>query len=122
MSMSYVYEVPVLTQIAQVHRHIEKHPGCTSTELMEELDLSQSAVNMNAQRLREQGKVRRVKLPGQRAVTWHPGREEGYVPRESKEGVPKQSTVSEWEPCTVQDPLIWMSFGVSPQPQEEGLL
>jgi hypothetical protein len=114
------YEIPVLTQIAQVLRHIEKHPGCTSADLAEELDLDQGIIRTHTQRLREQGKIRRVKLPGQRAATWHHGREEGYMPRQSQEGVPKQSTVSEWTPCTVQDPLHNALFGRAPQP--EGLL
>lgn len=105
------YEIPVLSQIAQVLRCIKKNPGCTSALIVEELGIEQNAANTHCHRLREQGKVRRVKLPGQRAATWWPGREEGFVPREVKDSGPKQRTVSEWKPCTVRDPLVDALFG-----------
>lgn len=120
--MSDVYEIPVLSQIGQVHREIEKHGGCTAAEISEELGIPTNSVNTQAQRLREQGKVRRVKLPGQRAVTWWPGEEPGYIPRKEKDAGPKRRMVSEWEPCTVRDPLLWLSYGVNPQPVQEELL
>lgn len=105
------YEIPVLTQIAQVQRYVEKHGGCTTEEIARELDISQNVANMQVQRLRDKGKVRRVKIPGKRAIIWWPGKEENYIARVMTEGIPKQKTVSEWEPCKVRDPLIDLLFG-----------
>lgn len=107
------YEIPVLTQIAQVQRAIEKRPGCTSAEICDELGIAANVANTHAQRLRENGKVRRVKLPGSRAATWWPGREADFIERDKKSAGPSQRTVSEWKPCMVRDPLVDALFGRS---------
>lgn len=105
------YEIPVLTQIAQVLRFVEKNPGCDSAAISEELDIDQNTANTNCQRLREKGKLRRVKIPGQRSATWWPGKEEGFGMLPNAHDKPKRQTVSEWEPCTLRDPLIDALFG-----------
>lgn len=125
------YEIPVLTLVARVERFIQKNPGCTTGDMMEEFGIPQNVANTSAQRLRDNGKVRRVKVPGIRAATWWPGRDETIKTRDEDMKVRgggqrdmgmKRIMVSEWEPCTVRDPLLWLSYGVNPQPVQESLL
>lgn len=119
--MSYV--IPVFAQSAQklVLQYIEKHPLCTAGDIIGALEQHPNAVRTNLCRLRAGGFIQRIKIKGHRHVRWQIGQDETYEPPSVKDGF-KRIMVSEWEPCTVRDPLIWLSYGVNPQPVQESLL
>lgn len=104
------YEVPtLLPNVQQVELFITNHPGLTTREISEALNLPREAVATNTSRLRAEGRVRREYDEETGRIRWHPGVEDGIEPASEKEfGQPKQYTVSTWEPVRIA-PQSWVS-------------
>lgn len=112
---------PTLSE--RIERYITDHPGCLTRELADGTNNLKNTAHVIAKRLRDQGKVTRFFIEGDKRPHWKPGREEGIhivdcKPRgkyKTKEPGTKyeanRPVVKQWEPCTVRDPLVDLLFG-----------
>lgn len=97
--MANQYTAAGTSQRQRILTYVEDNPGCTTHEIREEVDVSLSNINMYLARLRNAGQVRPEKMPGDRALKWHPV-EEYERPRQ----VPNM--------CGTRDPMVAALFGI----------
>lgn len=98
--------------IAQkIYRYVLDNPRCKRSDIAAFLGLSVSTTSNYLTRMHEAGKIARHDNKGCRrnGVLWEVGGEDSI---DSKIGVPQQTTVSTWAPCTLRDPLTAALFGM----------
>lgn len=114
------YEIPIIdyetpTMAEQVYQYIQDHPRCNRVEIAKYVGLGKSTVNGYLSRLRDAGRIRRHRYEGGRknGVQWEVGREEGMVAVgvDLQIGLPRQRTVTTWEPETRRDSMVAALFG-----------
>lgn len=108
--MGYMTPDPVLPLVRRVLDFIIDNPGCTAPQIALHFGVSIQSANQATRRLRANGLIRRI--PGRRkwGMQYEAGDDDqgtDIVVRASV-AMPKQSSVSEWEPVKVK-PQTWWS-------------
>lgn len=109
----FLYQDTFVGLNARVEDYVIRHPKCNRVDISKALEILPNNASSMLHKLAEQGRVRRVKSRGDSGEwVWEAGPGADYEPKEVYAyGNPVRKMVSEWEPCTLRDPMIDLLFG-----------
>lgn len=103
---------PIIPELggAPGQRHVEAyitaHPGCSTRDIADALDMNTQLVGMNTTRLRNKGLVRAEKPD--KLLRWYIGCDDQWSEETPERLIVRQKVVKEWEAPAVP-PQSWLS-------------
>lgn len=109
-----------LSSASKILLYLQRTPGRTLREIAQDLAIVENTVRTCLFRLAVEGEVRKMpRIDGERRCRWEVGEDAEYLTRDKPGTQFKHTTVTEWEPHMVRDPLTAALFGPAKRQDEQ---